>query len=252
MPGQGEVNGVKYLFFVIKLLFLIMFHLQSDKEALLELYRRSQTIKSHQSSMASHLPPIAGASILIPTKKDSEVYDFIKMIVRKNLPLSVVDDNDYRVAFKHQHKFSSKLIRDVLFNLVPMVEEAITKEMKCAELGAIMHDGWSKFGTHYVALFAQYNCRTTTFIGKVKKVTINPASVLLAVRPMLNVPVTDEGKDESETEEDEEREEDEATSFTSEVHVKFFKDVFDSYGISLDEWAVCQVSMECLLYITLL
>ena len=164
----------------------------------------------------------------------------------------MVDDNDYRVAFKHQHKFSSKLIRDVLFNLVPMVEEAITKEMKSAELGAIMHDGWSKFGTHYVALFAQYNRRSTTFIGKVKKVTINPASVLLAVRPMLNVPVTDEGKDESETEEDDEREEDEATGFTLEVHVKFFKDVFDSYDISLDEWAVCQVSMECLLYITLL
>ena len=52
---------------------------------------------------------------------------------------------------------------------------------------------------------------------------------------MLNVPVTDERKDETETEEDEEREEDEATSFASEVHVKFFKDVFDSYHISLDE-----------------
>ena len=41
--------------------------------------------------------------------------------------------------------------------MVPMAEEAIVEEMKVVGYGAIMHDGWSKFGTHYVTIFAQYN-----------------------------------------------------------------------------------------------
>ena len=95
-----------------------------------------------------------------------------------------------------------------------MVEEVIAKEMKVAGYGAIMHDGWSKFGTHYVAIFAQYNRQTTQHVGKMKKAVLTPTSVLLAVRPMLNITIDEDKKEKEEEAED-------ATSFTAEVHAKF-------------------------------
>ena len=161
------------------------------------------------------------------------------MIIRKNLPVSVVEDDDYRVAFKHTKRYSRSLIRNILFNMVTLVEEALKIELKEANYGAIMHDGWSKFGTHYVALFCQYNRRTYQQIGKIRTPTITPASVLLAVRPMLNVTAHD---NEDEKMGEETTQSQEATSFTAEVHSKFFKDVLRSYNINLDSWAVCQVS----------
>ena len=68
---------------------------------------------------------------------------------------------------------------------------------------------------------------------------MTPTSVLLAVRPMLNVSAHD---NEDEKIEEESTQSQEATSFTAEVHAKFFKDVLRSYNVTLDLWAVCQVS----------
>ena len=62
------------------------------------------------------------------------------MIVKKNLPLSVVEDPDYRQVFKHTFKYSWELIRDILFHLVPMVKKAISSEMKEAGYGGVVHD----------------------------------------------------------------------------------------------------------------
>ena len=89
--------------------FLANICLQGSREALLNLYKRTISARTQQQQilMASHLPL---PSIVIPTQKDSEVYDYVKMIIRKSLPLSIVEDDDYRVAFKHTSKFSKKLI----------------------------------------------------------------------------------------------------------------------------------------------
>ena len=75
--------------------------------------------------------------------------------------------------------------------MVTLVEDAIKKDLKEAKYGALMHDGWSKYGTHYVALFAQFNKKTYQQIGKRRTPTIASASVLLAVRPILNVTAID-------------------------------------------------------------
>ena len=121
--------------------------------------------------------------------------------------------------------------------MVPIVEEAILKEMKLAGYEAMMHDGWSKFGTLYIALFMQYNRQTSHHVGRMKKATITPTSILLVVHHMLSVPVDDE---DDKKEEDEKQAED-TTSFTSEVHAKFFKNVFCSYNVELKEWTVCHM-----------
>ena len=215
---------------------------QGDKEALLELYKRTESAKSghQQSSMTSHA--VSSPSILIPTIKDGEVYDWIKMIVRQNLPLSVVENDEYRIVFKHKKKYSRKLIKRILFHLVTMVEDNIKKDLKEANYGALMHDGWSKYGTHYVALFAQFNKKTYQQIGMRSSQTVTPASVLLAVRPMLHVTAVDNEEEKIGGETIQSQAAQEATSFTAEVHAKFFKDVLRNYDVDLDSWAVCQVS----------
>ena len=138
------------------------------------------------------------------------------------------------------------MVQKVLFNLKELVEETITGELKEAQYGALMHDGWSKFGTHYVGLFVQYNQRVPQNIGKVKSTTLVPTNVLLAMRPMCGIAEEEDDDNGSEKDKFDERErtgmDEEATTFTAEVHENFFREVLKSYGIVLEDWAVCQVS----------
>ena len=189
--------------------------------------------------MGSHFTAKNKANVLIPIQKDVEIYDFVKMIVKKNLPLSVVEDPDYRQVFKHTFKYSRALIRDIIFHLVPMVKKAISGEMKEAGYGGVMHDGWRKFGTHYVALFAQFNRIIQQNLRRITRRSCIPTNVLLAMGPMLNVPVPDDTEDNKET--GTEMNSAEATRFTAEVHDKYFKDVFREYEIEFEEWAKAQV-----------
>ena len=143
------------------------------------------------------------------------------------------------------------MITRVLYNMVEIAEDTIEKEMKLAGYGSIMHDGWSKFATHYVGIFAQYNKSVSTKIGKVKSMTVIPTNVLLAMRPMCQA--TGEGEKEEgsdcDTEEEDATGQEEATSFTADVHAQFFRKVMKSYDVNLEDWAVCQVSLLFFTYI---
>ena len=151
------------------------------------------------------------------------------------------------------------MLRRIIFNLVPLVEKAISVEMKEAGMGALMHDGWSKFGTHYVGLFAQYNRKIKQQIGKTQQTTIIPTNVLLSMRPMSAAPeqgdgeeeiddgppaleVNDEDEDEDDVDVVEVEGDNQATSFTAKVHANYLIEVLQAYGVELDQWAVCQVS----------
>ena len=168
----------------------------------------------------------------------------------------------HRCAFKHNHVFSAKMIRKVLFNLVHIVESQIAADLQKAKRGAIMHDGWSKFGTHYVAIFGQYNRTVMQNTGKMQKTVLVPASALLAMRPMAGISEkeetdTDLNSDNDSSDDDEEENEEgtnrnqeatnqnqEATTFTAEVHAEFFTDVMKSYNVDIKDWAVCQVKLH--------
>jgi hypothetical protein len=49
---------------------------------------------------------------------------------------------------------SRKILKEVLFKVVELVEESITEEVTTTQCGSIMHDGWTYNGTHYIGLFA--------------------------------------------------------------------------------------------------
>ena len=57
------------------------------------MYYRRVNRKTLQSKMGKHLE---AAQIFVPSKKDIEVFEIISMIIRKNLPLAIVEDDDYR------------------------------------------------------------------------------------------------------------------------------------------------------------
>ena len=150
---------------------------------------------------------------------------------------------DYRCAFKHTNVFSHKMIQKVLFNLKELVEKTIKVESKLADCGALIHDRWSKFGTHYVGIFAQYNRTVTQNIGKVKSTMLMPTNVLLAMRPMCGVAEEEEEGSGSDNDNEVKGLDEEATNFTVEVHANFFREVMKSYGVTLEDWAVFQVSL---------
>ena len=111
-------------------------------------------------------------------------------------------------------------------------------EMKEAGYRAMMHDEWRKSCNYYV-FFAQFNRNIQQNLGKITKRSRIPTNVLLAMGPMLNVPVPEDTEDGKET--DTEMDSAEATRFTSKVHEKYFKDVFREYEIDFEEWAKAQV-----------
>ena len=137
------------------------------------------------------------------------------------------------------------------FILVELVQERISVEMKIADEGFILHDGWSKFGIHYVGLFASY-CRKMSIIENgVQSTKYFPETVLLSVAPLVNVPAEDdeEGtKDDDHTDEDNDLSEEinldpqETIRFTAEAHVSHFREIFLIFGIDLEAWVVCQVA----------
>ena len=155
----------------------------------------------------------------------------------------------YRYAFKHDHVFLHKLIQKVLFNLVGIVEDATKEEMKIAGYGSIMHDGWSKFGTHYVGIYAQYNKEVTCNIGKMKSSRLMPTNVLLAMRPMFGVTEggvksdVDSSDDENTASQDQDKKEEYAATFTADVHVKFFREVMRFLKVNHDYWDTRSVQL---------
>ena len=86
--------------------------------------------------------------------KEKELFKWIKMIVFKNWPLASVEDSDYRSFGEMENIFSKKTVKDVIIVMARLVVELISVEMKMATRSGIIHDGWSKFGRHYVCLLS--------------------------------------------------------------------------------------------------
>ena len=57
---------------------------------------------------------------------------------------------------KHDNKFSIKIVRAVIIAMTRAVEVKLATEMKAAGKGSIVHEAWTKFGTHYFGLFSTY------------------------------------------------------------------------------------------------
>ena len=165
------------------------------------------------------------------------------MIVLKSLPLSTVEDSEFRKFHRFNEKISRKVLKDTIFKLVDVVDKKLGEELKLAGKGSILHDGWTCAGVHYIALFACYllpklkkegkedGCEDGTDGSKVRL-------SLISVSPMARTEAADE---ESELEVLDET----AVNFSARTHAKHIRNVFHYYDLDVETWVVCQTADNC-------
>ena len=187
------------------------------------------------------------------TPKEDAVFSWIDIIVDKSWPLSYVEDDSVRAFSTHNFRLSAKYIKEVLYKLVELVEDAVAAEMSKAPIGAIMHDGWSKVSTHYFGLYATYSLK----VGAEYK----PYIALLSVSPIqqeLDADDSDDSGSEDDPTDDAteagneetpsakvtvETGNKESTRFNSDAHCSFIKSTFKNFFAAVDfnNWCVAQI-----------
>ena len=168
---------------------------------------------------------------------DHAMHDWIKLIVNKCLPLSIVEDETFRAFSKHEVPISRKQMKKVIFKLVELVEKQIGAEMKDAGIGALMHDAWTKDSIHYLGMIASYMADVTVKVhGGIEEHKKELRLVLLSVAPMVRHKETLDHDDHDEDDVSEL-----ATKFNAEAQLSHFKSIFPYYGVEFADWAVALI-----------
>ena len=95
----------------------------------------------------------------------------LELVVMHNISITKFRDLDFRKHLNIDHVAYETFI-NVLIELTHVVEEKIMEEMKDNK-GCILHDGWSRYGRHYVALMASYLIKQKTGELEVDKAVIS-------------------------------------------------------------------------------
>ena len=180
------------------------------------------------------------------------LHRWIKLVVSKNVPISSISDKEWRSLFQplcacdscpRTPKIGKDTLKKVIFKMVEMIEEKIKEEMLAAGIGALLSDGWTKHGTHYLGIFATYN-REVSFSAlgdkrtkKKKQVRNEVVSSLLSCAPMQK-----KNDNEDHCEDDDDVDE-ETTAFDAETHVQHFENILREYfDVELKKWVVCHIA----------
>eukprot|EP01040_Poterioochromonas_malhamensis_P008742 gene8742-9464_t len=86
-------------------------------------------------------------------RRDHDIYGWINFIVKKNLPFSVVEDEEYRRVV-HLGEISIKTLLKYMHLIGEEVRKEIVQKLAPTKFG-LLFDGWSDGnGTHYCGIFA--------------------------------------------------------------------------------------------------
>lgn len=88
---------------------------------------------------------------VVAEPRDQDIYGWIRLIVMKNLPLSAVEDEEYRLQSKY-----GRISIKTLLKYMHLLGEEVRKEIveKLDKFG-LLFDGWDDHnGTHYCGIFA--------------------------------------------------------------------------------------------------
>ena len=206
---------------------------------LLELYDEAVSSQRKKGgSIDSHFQAACASDY------DKAMFGSMDYIVMESLPVSHIESKCFRAISCFKELISKKTFKDVMFSLVELVEGAIAAELATTKCGALVHDGWTCNNTHFIGLFASY-CRPIKVKEKTEFVMEwKPEITLLACSPMANIEENHDG--DTRTEDEESRvEESEAMTFNAETHVKFFTNMLAIYGLTIEDWVVCQIANNC-------
>lgn len=202
-----------------------------DENRLRELYNIRLAEKKGKHSSNRQF----STAVMQLSEREKALYSYIRLIVFHSLPLQIVTCHDYRAFSKFDIYFGVGYFKEILFKLEELVEEYISVEMKNTT-GAMMYDGWTQFGTHFIGIFALYN-RSVTFLEKGKKTEkLEVASPLISVSPMNSYNTDDDGNIIAGQD---------ATRFCAETHMRHFEDIFHIFGVSVHDWVSCQIADNC-------
>lgn len=178
---------------------------------------------------------LSNANVSAVTKYDLAMHAYIRLIVMKSVPLSCVEDPDFRHFCKYDETICRRTVTNVLFELVKLVEDRIKLEMR-GTMGALMFDGWTRSSMHYVGVYASYTKTCTVRENAKDMVKTTNRLTLLGLSP-LSQELTENGEVDHST--------NEATSFNAEAHLKYFTDVLEIFGQSFSEWCSCVIADNC-------
>jgi hypothetical protein len=165
-----------------------------DKSLLIDAYWEAKVGIKIQSNLGAFfgLPTKSPGAIIIRTKKDNELFDWVEMIVIKNWGACCVEDSVYQSKMKHEYRFSIKTVHAVIIAMTCAVEVKLAAEMKAARKGLIVHDAWTKFGTHFFGLCSTYMASHQYLVEGSMLTIYKPIISLLSVlqfRPCTQLPV---------------------------------------------------------------
>ncbi len=108
------------------------------------------------------------------------------------------------------------------------VKLILAAEMKNTSKGSIIHNAWSKFGSHFFALFATYKASRDVVEDGIARTVIGPVVFLLSVAP-LHTPVRETVDCDGLLPIAEEAEVEESTTFTAQAHFAQICDILRNY-----------------------
>ncbi len=146
---------------------------------------------------------------------ETEMYDWIELLVMNNFPLTFVDCPLVRSQSKLR-SVCSKTVHKHIFALVEVVRETIKSKLSGRKF-VVMFDGWTEGMEHYIGLNISYNmhCKETG-----KQV---PSHSLLSIRPLLA---------------------EEIVGMTATDHLRHISKVMSSYGRASED-KLCLVGDNC-------
>jgi hypothetical protein len=126
---------------------------------------------------------------------------------------------------KHEYTFSIKMVRAVIIAMSCTIEVKLATEMKAAGKGSIVHDAWTKFGTHFFGLCSTYMASRQYLVEGSMLSVYKPIISLLSVLPLHTIAHESEDEDDSEDLDNME----EATNFTLQAHKEHIEDILTNY-----------------------
>lgn len=168
---------------------------------------------------------------------EKAVYDFIRLVALKNVPLSCVEDKKFRPFNKHTVNIGKRTISEVMFQLVELLEHKITEGVSGAR-GALMFDGWTHKSMRYIELYLVYCTPVTYCEASSTKSKLEPHDTLIAVPPMANKSGAADQDSGQKNQIDDEVDRGTA-NFDARTHIQFFTDIFKLYKLSFDQWMIC-------------
>lgn len=162
------------------------------------------------------------------------LHNYIKMVVEKNLPVTMCENETFRKMTEGLPNLSYRKVRQIILRIKLILKLKLAKRLRMTERGGIMFDSWTRYNVHYCGIIANV-------VGPEGEVE----SHLMSCFPLTNgkVRVTRNQGDHSQVM----LQRDgidviESHRFTAESYATSINHVFEDYEIDIGEWLTHLVS----------